>query len=251
MDVVICTSDKDARQLLDEHTRILNLTQNKFLDVDGLKADWGIRPDQVVDYLALTGDAVDNVPGVPGIGPKTASELIEQFDDLDNLLDERRSGLGREAAAEPPRIRRHGPAGQAARRSCRKTCRSSIDWDELKVGSYDSKALKALCFECGFHPFLNEIVDEGPPEPAASGTRRRIRPSTRPRPSPRSSPNWQSSRNSASTPRRRRVDPLRADLVGLSFSLGRGDRAITCRSAGRCSTACSTRTRRSMPSGRS
>ena len=86
LDVVICTADKDARQLLDEHTRILNLRKGEFLDVDGLKADWGVRPEQVVDTLALTGDAVDNVPGVPGIGLKTAVALLQEFGTIDNLM---------------------------------------------------------------------------------------------------------------------------------------------------------------------
>ena len=87
LDVFICTADKDARQLLNDQIRIYNFRKNQILDVEGLKADWGIGPDQVVDYLALTGDSVDNVPGVPGIGPKTASELLQKFGTLDNILD--------------------------------------------------------------------------------------------------------------------------------------------------------------------
>ena len=86
LDVTICTADKDARQLLNEHVRILNLRTQKFLDVAGLKADWGVRPDQVVDLLALTGDTVDNVPGIPGIGLKTGAKLLDEFNDLENLL---------------------------------------------------------------------------------------------------------------------------------------------------------------------
>ncbi len=87
LDVVICTADKDARQLLDDHTRILNLRKQEYLDVAGLIKDWGVRPDQVIDTLALTGDTVDNVPGVPGIGLKTAATLLQEFGTLDNLLD--------------------------------------------------------------------------------------------------------------------------------------------------------------------
>lgn len=86
IDVVICTGDKDARQLLTDRIRILNLRKQQFLDVAGLKSEWGVRPDQVVDLLALTGDTSDNVPGVPGIGLKTGAKLIEEFDSLDNLL---------------------------------------------------------------------------------------------------------------------------------------------------------------------
>ena len=86
LDVVICTADKDARQLLSENVRILNLRKQQFLDVEGLRQVWGIRPEQVVDYLSMTGDAVDNVPGIPGIGDKTATKLLEEFGTLENLL---------------------------------------------------------------------------------------------------------------------------------------------------------------------
>jgi DNA polymerase-1 len=82
----IATADKDARQLLGDRVRLLNLRSNAVLGPDELAAEWGIRPDQVVDFLALVGDAVDNVPGVPGIGPKTATELLQRFGTLDELL---------------------------------------------------------------------------------------------------------------------------------------------------------------------
>ena len=65
LDVFIVTADKDARQLIGDHVRILNLRNKKVMDAAALEKDWGIRPDQVVDFLALTGDTVDNVPGVP------------------------------------------------------------------------------------------------------------------------------------------------------------------------------------------
>lgn len=86
MDVVIVSSDKDIRQLLRPNVRLLNCRKNEFLDEAGLMADWGIRPDQVVDYQSLVGDTADNVPGVPKVGPKTAKALIDQFGDLDTIL---------------------------------------------------------------------------------------------------------------------------------------------------------------------
>ena len=82
----IATADKDARQLLGDRVRLLNLRSNALLGPAELAAEWGIRPDQVVDFLALVGDAVDNVPGVPGVGPKTATELLQRFGTLDELL---------------------------------------------------------------------------------------------------------------------------------------------------------------------
>ncbi len=86
LDVVIVTADKDARQLISDHVRLLNLRKNKLIDAVVLNDEWGIRPDQVVDFLALTGDAVDNVPGVPGIGEGFAASFLKQFGTLDAVL---------------------------------------------------------------------------------------------------------------------------------------------------------------------
>jgi DNA polymerase I len=86
MDVVIVSSDKDIRQLLSPQVRLYNCRKNEFLDEAGLMADWGVRPDQVVDYQSLVGDTADNVPGVPKIGPKTAKSLIAEFGTLDHIL---------------------------------------------------------------------------------------------------------------------------------------------------------------------
>ena len=84
---VIVTSDKDCRQLISERTRLYNIRKHQELDAEGLMEDWGIRPDQVVDYQALVGDPVDNVPGVPLIGPKIARQLLEQHGTLEKVLD--------------------------------------------------------------------------------------------------------------------------------------------------------------------
>jgi len=86
MDVSICTADKDARQLLSDHVRILNIRKNAVIDAPALLKEWGVRPGQVVDFLALTGDSVDNVPGVPGIGEGFASTFLKEFGTLDSLL---------------------------------------------------------------------------------------------------------------------------------------------------------------------
>src|SRR5262249_37292489 len=77
LDVFVVTNDKDARQLINDHVRLVNLRKNTVMDAVVLEQEWGIRPDQVVDYLSLTGDSVDNVPGVPGIGPGYASAFLK------------------------------------------------------------------------------------------------------------------------------------------------------------------------------
>ena len=86
MDVYIVTTDKDAQQLIGPHIKVLNMRKEQVLDLDWLKKERGLAPEQVVDVMALEGDHVDNVPGVPGVGEKTALELIHEWGTLDNLL---------------------------------------------------------------------------------------------------------------------------------------------------------------------
>lgn len=85
----IITGDKDLMQLVDDHTRILKPDKNTYIELDssGVLDKVGVRPDQIVDYLALTGDQADNVPGVKGIGPKTAAALLKQFETLEGIYD--------------------------------------------------------------------------------------------------------------------------------------------------------------------
>ncbi|NMY35775.1 MULTISPECIES: DNA polymerase I [Pseudomonas] len=74
--VVISTGDKDMAQLVDGHITLVNTMTGSVLDVEGVKEKFGVTPEQIIDYLALMGDSSDNIPGVPGIGPKTASGLL-------------------------------------------------------------------------------------------------------------------------------------------------------------------------------
>ncbi len=84
---LIVTADKDCRQLITDQVRLYNIRRDTEMGKEELMADWGIRPDQVVDYQSLVGDPVDNVPGVPLIGPKFACQLLNQFETLDAILD--------------------------------------------------------------------------------------------------------------------------------------------------------------------
>ena len=82
----IVTGDKDCRQLITDRVKLYNIRKNEIMDREALRQDWGIRPEQVVDYQALVGDATDNVPGVPLIGPKAARDLLEKYGTLDNIF---------------------------------------------------------------------------------------------------------------------------------------------------------------------
>ncbi|VEJ22249.1 DNA polymerase I [Neisseria animaloris] len=85
--VVISTGDKDMAQLVSEHVTLVNTMSNEKLDIEGVKNKFGVRPDQIIDYLTLIGDKVDNVPGVDKCGPKTAVKWLDQYGTLQNVMD--------------------------------------------------------------------------------------------------------------------------------------------------------------------
>ncbi|HEV7574742.1 MAG TPA: 5'-3' exonuclease H3TH domain-containing protein, partial [Caldimonas sp.] len=84
--VVISTGDKDLAQLVNENVVLINTMSNERLDVDGVAAKFGVAPERIVDYLALIGDAVDNVPGVEKVGPKTAAKWIAEHGSLEGVI---------------------------------------------------------------------------------------------------------------------------------------------------------------------
>lgn len=83
--VLISTGDKDIAQLVDENITVINTMTNTVLDPKGVKMKFGVRPDQIIDYLALVGDTSDNVPGVQKVGPKTAVKWLDEYGTLDNI----------------------------------------------------------------------------------------------------------------------------------------------------------------------
>ena len=85
--VCVVTADKDLAQLVGERDHWWDFSRNNKLNARQLNDKFGVQPEQMADYLALTGDSVDNIPGVPGVGPKTASVLLKHFGDLDSLYE--------------------------------------------------------------------------------------------------------------------------------------------------------------------
>lgn len=86
IETVISTGDKDMAQLVNEHVRLINTMTNVELDIVGVIEKFGVRPDQIIDYLALVGDKVDNIPGVEKCGPKTAVKWLLEHETLDNVM---------------------------------------------------------------------------------------------------------------------------------------------------------------------
>src|SRR5574344_2169793 len=85
-EVIIVSGDKDLMQLIKSGIEFYDPMKDKMFTPEDVKEKFGVLPDKVIDVQSLAGDTTDNVPGVPGIGLKTAAELINQFDNLDNLL---------------------------------------------------------------------------------------------------------------------------------------------------------------------
>jgi DNA polymerase-1 len=167
-DCIIATSDKDARQLLGDHVRLYNLRTNAPFGTAELQADWGIGPGQVVDFLSLVGDAVDNVPGVPGIGPKIAGELLQRYGTLDELLahvDEVNGAKRRENLAA------HAGTARAGRELIRLDTAAPLDlpWDAGLLHQPDAARLADFLRELGFRSLLARVKGAGPSQsrPAA------------------------------------------------------------------------------------
>jgi len=85
--VVISTGDKDMAQLVNENITLENTMSNTTMDIEGVFEKFGVKPEQIIDYLALMGDTADNIPGIPKVGPKTAAKWLGIYETLDNLIE--------------------------------------------------------------------------------------------------------------------------------------------------------------------
>src|SRR6185503_8433811 len=84
---VVSTGDKDFAQLVDDRVMLVNTMSNEKLDIEGVKKKFGVPPEKFLDYLTLIGDAIDNIPGVDKVGPKTACRWIEKYGSLEGVLE--------------------------------------------------------------------------------------------------------------------------------------------------------------------
>ncbi len=152
----IVSGDKDCRQLITDRVAVYNIRKNQVFDAAALREEWGVAPDQVIDFQALVGDKVDNVPGVPGIGPKTAQQLLEQYGTLDNLLDHAAEVPG----AKGKKLAESREIAILSRQLVRLDPQVPItpDWDGSRVGDFDHDALSELFAEFGFRSFVERVA---------------------------------------------------------------------------------------------
>ena len=152
----VVTSDKDCRQLISERVKLYNIRKNESLDREALRTDWGIGPHQVVDYLALVGDASDNVPGVPSIGPVYARQLLEKYGSLESIL-KRADELT--AVARRENLKKHGEQAILSRRLVQLDDHVpvAIDWQAARWDASDLAPALELFEEFGFRSLAEKV----------------------------------------------------------------------------------------------
>ncbi len=164
-DVTIVSTDKDLMQLVGDKIWMLDTMRRKEYGYDEVVEKWGVGPDRIQDLLALAGDSADNIPGVPGIGPKTAVELINTYGDLEGILShapEIKQKKRRENLIE---------FAENARLSYRLVALEEqtplpLTLDDLIVQQPDKAALAVLFQELEFRRFAAEFAGEEVPAPA-------------------------------------------------------------------------------------
>ncbi|MHB1896872.1 MAG: 5'-3' exonuclease [Metallibacterium sp.] len=156
LDCVIVSADKDFGQLLGTHDEQWDWARETRWGPDGVHQRFGVWPRQISDYLGLCGDAVDNIPGVPGIGARTAARLLTQFGDLDTLLagnaELAASKTLRGAGLLAQRLREHADAARLCKRLATIACDAPLPDDCLARGRGDGVALDALLQQHRFGP---------------------------------------------------------------------------------------------------
>jgi 5'-3' exonuclease len=163
---VVVTGDKDLAQLIGIHDQLWDPGRADPFGPDGVATKVGVRPDQIADFLALTGDAVDNIPGVPGIGPKTAVALLGHFGTLDALL-ERVEEIPfmlrlRGAAATAARLRQHRDLALLSRRLTGIALDAPVPLapEHYAVRAPERARLEELCDRMKFGPLTRRRIGD-------------------------------------------------------------------------------------------
>ncbi|MEZ5332613.1 MAG: DNA polymerase I [Thermoanaerobaculia bacterium] len=159
-DVVLVSADKDLMQLVGDHVFLLHTGRDRLYDAAAVAEDFGVPPERVADVLALMGDSVDNVPGVPGIGQKGALQLIDEFGSLDALL-ERAGEVKRKSYREG--LQEHREQAMLSKELVTIHTDLPLDFDaaSFELEEADATALRELYRELEFTSLLEELGTEG------------------------------------------------------------------------------------------
>ena len=166
IETLISTGDKDMAQLVSEHVQLINTMSNEQLDIEGVKNKFGVPPEHIIDYLALMGDKVDNIPGVPKVGEKTAKGLIAGCGSLEDLYDnlDKVAGLDfRGAKTMAAKLAEHKE--QAFLSKVLATIKTDVALEqgirEIQPSPANPKKLLAFFEECEFKTWVKELSTDG------------------------------------------------------------------------------------------
>jgi DNA polymerase-1 len=171
---LISTGDKDMAQLVDEHTLLINTMTDTVMDVEGVNDKFGIPPEMIIDYLALMGDKVDNIPGVPGVGEKTALAMLQGIGSMDAIYAnlEKLAPLGFRGSKTI--AKKMADNEEMARLSyllatIKLDVELSVGYDDFKFGKQDSDELIKLFGKLEFRRWLSALLDGGKVVDTAAG----------------------------------------------------------------------------------
>lgn len=158
IECIIITTDKDMEQLVDKYIRILNLRKKEITDLEKIRKEKGIEPENFIDVLALGGDASDNIPGIPGIGYKTALNLIREWKSLENVLSNIDKINGKK---KQENLSNNTELAILSKRLATIDTKVPLDIDieACRLTNIDNTRLKELFTQFGFKSFLAENDD--------------------------------------------------------------------------------------------
>ncbi len=158
MEVVVVTGDKDLMQIVSDRVTLLDTMKEKVSDIPAVRERFGVGPEGVIDILGLAGDTSDNIPGVPGIGEKTAIKLIQEFGSLDDLLA--RAGEVKGKTGE--KLREFADQARLSRQLATivRDVPMEFDFAAFAASSPDNRRLAELFKEYGFTTLMKELTSE-------------------------------------------------------------------------------------------
>jgi DNA polymerase-1 len=175
MRTIVSTSDKDLAQLVDDRTLLVNtMTRDgsppEPLDRDGVVARFGVPPERIIDLLTLTGDSVDNIPGVDKVGPKTAAKWVNQYGDLDGVIAHAGS-IGGKVGENLRAALEWLPEGRrlvTVRRDCDLTAHIAEGFEDLAMRDEDTPALRRLFDRWELRTYARRLGADSPPAGGAT-----------------------------------------------------------------------------------
>ncbi|MEY2863841.1 MAG: hypothetical protein RLY58_1548 [Pseudomonadota bacterium] len=160
--VLVSTGDKDMCQLVNDHIKLEDSFKDKVMDYDAVVEKFGVRPDQIIDYLTLMGDASDGIMGIPKVGAKTAAKLLQQYDTIGGILEHAHEIKG----VVGQNIRDHADRIPLNHQLASIVCNLPLefDWHDLKLAAPHVPELKRLYSELDFRALLQSLEHPNHPD---------------------------------------------------------------------------------------